>query len=80
MAKKRKSRKVLPAIETVPASLLALREKLGLSKRAMAILCDMHQPEYWRLEAGQRPPHIPTLQRIADGAGVPLTITFGDPP
>jgi len=78
MAKKRK-KKVHPAIETVPESLHRLREALGLSKRAMAARCGMHQPEYLRLENGVRPPRISTLQRVADGAGVPLTITFGDP-
>lgn len=76
-----KKRKTQPAIETIPASLCALREALGIpSKRAMAAHVGMEQPEYSRIENGVRPPKISTLQRIADAAGVPLTITFGPLP
>lgn len=47
-----------------------------LSQAELAELCGTSQPAIARVERGERPPRIDTLQRIADALDCHLTITL----
>lgn len=47
-----------------------------LSQSELAELCGTSQPAIARVERGDRPPRIDTLQRIADALDCNLTITL----
>lgn len=59
--------------KTVAAGLVLMaREDAGLTQRELAERAGVTQSEIARIEAGNREPSIPTLQRILAGAGLEL--------
>ncbi len=54
--------------------ILVARELTGLSQRSLARSIGTSQPALARLETGNRMPSVRTLLRIADAAGLDLTL------
>ena len=55
-----------------------LREKRGLSQRELAERLGTTQSAVARLEAGNVSPTLATLDRVAEGLGVELVVSFVD--
>lgn len=54
--------------------LRVFRTALGLKQAEMAEYLCMSQPAYSRMESGQRPVSIKTLQRVAERSGISLQL------
>ena len=61
----------------VALAVVALRERHGLTQRALAELVGTPQPVVARLESGRHPIEIKMLARIADAVGETWTVQFG---
>ena len=61
----------------VALAVVALRERHGLTQRALANLVGTPQPVVARLESGRHPVEIKMLARIADAVGDRWTVSFG---
>ncbi|MEK6720112.1 MAG: helix-turn-helix transcriptional regulator [Chloroflexota bacterium] len=61
----------------VALAVVALRERHGLTQRALAELVGTPQPVVARLESGRHPVEIRMLARIADAVGETWTVQFG---
>ena len=61
----------------VALAVVALRERHGLTQRALAELVGTPQPVVARLESGRHPVEIKMLARIADAVGETWTVQFG---
>jgi transcriptional regulator with XRE-family HTH domain len=62
----------------VALAVVALRERHGLTQRALAELVGTPQPVVARLESGRHPIEIKMLARIADAVGETWTVQFGE--
>jgi transcriptional regulator with XRE-family HTH domain len=60
----------------VGARVQALRERYGLSLRALAEMCDVSPNTISLIERGLSSPCVNTLQCLATGLGVPITAFF----
>ena len=60
----------------VGARMRALRERYGLSLRALAEMCDVSPNTISLIERGLSSPCVNTLQCLATGLGVPITAFF----
>ena len=57
-----------------PAQLItAARESAGYTIPEAAAKCGVSQRGWYQLEAGQNGPTLRTLQKMADGLGIPVT-------
>lgn len=61
-----------PAVEAFAARLAHLRQRQGLSMRALAERAGMHSSEISRLENVQRDPRLSTMVRLAQALDIPL--------
>lgn len=61
----------------VALAVVALRERHGLTQRALAELVGTPQSVVARLESGRHPVEIKILARIADAVGETWTVQFG---
>ena len=61
----------------VALAVVALRERHGLTQRALAELVGTPQSVVARLESGRHPVEIKLLARIADAVGETWTVQFG---
>ena len=61
----------------VALAVVALRERHGLTQRALAELVGTPQPVVARLESGRHPVEIKMLARIAHAVGETWTVQFG---
>lgn len=61
----------------VALAVVALRERHGLTQRALAEIVGTPQPVVARLESGRHPVEIKMLARIASAVGETWTVQFG---
>lgn len=54
------------------------RERMGLSRAALAKLAGLHQTYIGLLEREERSPNLDTAKAIADALGVPLSRMIGE--
>lgn len=64
-----------PNMDIVKA-ILDARIKQNLSQKELSKLTGINQSEISKLESGERNPSIKLLQRLADGMGLTLKISF----
>ena len=64
-----------PKMDIVKA-ILDARIKQNLSQKELSKLTGINQSEISKLESGERNPSIKLLQRLADGMGLTLKISF----
>ena len=64
-----------PEMDIVKA-ILDARIKQNLSQKELSKLTGINQSEISKLESGERNPSIKLLQRLADGMGLTLKISF----
>lgn len=57
-------------------AIIAARAEENLTQRELAQRCGMKQSAFARLESGNANPTIETLQRVAEGLGKKLRISF----
>ena len=53
-----------------------LREERGLSQRRLALMIGIDKTYLCGIERGSRNPTLATLEKIADGLGIPLAELF----
>lgn len=61
---------------TLMQSMIDARKEKGITQKQLAEKCGISQADISRLESGNANPSIRTLQRIADGMGMKLKISF----
>ena len=61
----------------VALAVVALRERHGLTQRALAELVGTPQPVIARLESGRHPVEVRLLARVADAVDESWTVQFG---
>lgn len=64
----------------VMRAIVEARESAGLSQKELAKRTGIAQTEISKLERGMRNPSIKLLQRLADGLGMVLNVTFTPKP
>ena len=57
-------------------AIIDARIKQNLSQKKLSELTGIHQSEISKLENGERNPSIKLLQRLADGMGLTLKVSF----
>ena len=57
-------------------AIIDARIKQNLSQKELSELTGIHQSEISKLENGERNPSIKLLQRLADGMGLTLKVSF----
>ena len=60
----------------ITKAILDARIKQNLSQKELSKLTGINQSEISKLESGERNPSIKLLQRLADGMGLTLKISF----
>lgn len=58
--------------------LIAIREKRGLSQKAVSEAVKISQPSYSNIEKGERRPSIDTAKKIAEALGFDWTRFYED--
>ena len=64
---------------TVALAVVSLRERHGLTQRALAERIGAPQPVIARLESGRHPVEIKLLARIAEAVGETWSVSFAPP-
>ena len=63
-------------IDTVAVKLMEARSKAGMTQKQLAEATGIYQADISKIERGLANPSLSTLQRLADGLGMRLSIDF----